>query len=135
MHALVDALVAHSIWTFARAVEPASAAGAVRAWLAGIAAGCPAPGGHVMGHIKAYAALPAGGCIEGHATSTRQAPHVELHQPTGTALTRLDVTLNVLVLGLEHAAAGWQANQALEEVASRHGFTHATSILPTQGEH
>jgi hypothetical protein len=135
MHTLVEPLVAHSIWTFARPVEPASAAAAVGAWLAGVAAGCPAPGGHVMGHIKAYASLPAGGCIQGNATSTRQPPHVERHEPAGTALVRLDVTLNVLVVGLEHAVAGGQAMRALDAVATRHGFSHSTSIRPTQGEH
>jgi hypothetical protein len=88
-----------------------------------------------MGHIKAYASLPAGGCIQGNATSTRQPPHVERHEPAGTALVRLEVTLNVLVVGLEHAAAGGQAIRALDDVATCHGFSHSTSILPTQGEH
>ncbi len=135
MHALVEPLVVHSTWTFRRPVESAPAVAALRDWLADIATASASPGGHVMGHIKAYAALPAGGCIHGNATSTRQPPQVELHEPAGTTLAELDVTLNVLVVGLERDAAGRQALQALDAVAARHGFTHSTSTLQSQGEH
>jgi hypothetical protein len=135
MRALVEPLVAHSSWTFRHPVEPAWAAGALRDWLAGIAAASASAGGHVLGHIKAYASLPAGGCIQGNATSTRQPPQVELHGPTGASLASLDVTLNVLVVGLEQGAACRQAIQALDAVAIRHGFTHSTSNPQSQGEH
>ncbi|MFO1402495.1 MAG: hypothetical protein U1F30_14990 [Steroidobacteraceae bacterium] len=135
MHALVDPLVVRSSWTFQQPVKAGSAAQALEAWLASIAACCPSPAGHVIGHIKACASLPAGGCIQGNVTSTRQPPHLELHEPAGTPLTRLDVTLNVLVVGLDREAAWRSARAVLDDVAARCGFTHSTSMLQSQGEH
>ncbi len=135
MRALLEPLVAQSSWVYGRPVEPTLAAAAMAALLADIAAACASPGGHVMGHIKAYASLPAGGCIKGNATSTRQPPQVELHGSAGTTLAALEVTLNVLVVGLERDAADRLAIRSLDAVAARHGFTHSTSILPMQGEH
>lgn len=135
MRALLEPLVAQSSWVFRHPVAPALAAAALEAWLARLAVACASPSGHVMGHIKAYAPLPAGGGIQGNVTSTHQAPYVALHEPAGTALTRLEVTLNVLVVGLERDAADRLAIRSLDAVAARHGFIHSTSILPTQGEH
>lgn len=135
MNTRVEPLVACSRWAFGRPVEPAVAASALREWLAGIASGCASPGGHVMGHIKAYAALPAGGCIRGNATSTRQAPDVELHEPAAATLAALEITLNVLVVGLGPEAVRGQAIRALDAVAARYGFTHSTSAAQSQGEY
>jgi len=114
------ALTCH--WTFQDPVPPQSCAQALGELLAGIASGCQAPSGHVLGHIKAYAPLRAGGFIRANATSARQPPDVEVHAPVEAPVTGLDVTLNVLVVGLEQATCRRQVLRALDDVAARHGF-------------
>ena len=117
-------------WTFPGPVDPKACAQALGELLVAIASGCQSPSGYVMGHIKAYAPLPAGGYIRANATSARQPPDVELQAPAGamvTMVTGLDVTLNVLVVGLEPVACRRQVLRALDDVAARHGFK--------QGEH
>jgi hypothetical protein len=121
-------------WTFRRPAEPATCAQALADLLAGIAADCQARSGHVIGHIKAYAPLPAGGFIRGNAVSARQAPDVELHEPAGSAVASIDVTLNVLVVGLERDDCRRRALSALDAVAARYGFDHSTPRLHSQGE-
>ncbi|MCC7463209.1 MAG: hypothetical protein IT480_12190 [Gammaproteobacteria bacterium] len=122
-------------WTFRGPVEPKVCAQALGELLADIASACQAPSDHVIGHIKAYASLPAGGFIRGNATSARQAPDVEVQAPADAQVTDLDVTLNVLVVGQEPAACRRQVLGVLDAAAARHGFEHSILTLPSQGEH
>jgi len=112
-------------WTFHDPAAPASCAAALTEVLAALATTCQRAGRHVIGHIKALAALPSGGFIRGSAVSTRQAPDVELHEPATMPLTGIDVTLNVLVVGMDPVSCERQVRDALDAAAVRYGFEYS----------
>lgn len=119
-------------WTFHRPAAPSSCALVLREVLAALAATCQRASWHLIGHIKAYAPLPSGGFIRANTVSARRAPDVELHEPVATALERIDVTLNVLIVGMPLAACRQYVRDALDAAATRHGFEYSSVTRPTK---
>ncbi len=102
-------------------------------YLQTLAQRCAASGPAVIGHIKALALFPGGGYVRVSAVAPDIPASVEGKTPSGC--TELELTLNVLVYGLERAAIERITRETSAEMAERWKGSVSLESLSQAGQH
>lgn len=105
-------------------------------YLAALAQACTGAGPCIIGHLKALALFPEGGYLRASAVSAHHPPTIDGRAPDG--LQALDLTLNLLVYGLPHAALARIAAEEAAALAARRGAqveTRSATHHHPPGEH
>lgn len=101
-------------------------------YLTALAQACTAAGAPVLGHIKALALFPNGGYFRISVVDARRPPTTEGALPAN--LSALDLTLNLIVYGLEAAALQRITTETGAQLAEKH-HGEVTEQIQTHSHH